>query len=116
MLVLRSATPHGPVEIGAALIGKADEPRVVSLYGYDLDMALSKHMAFFVYPDRPGMIGKVGTILGDASINIASMQVGRKEAGGQALMALNVDASLDSELLGKIVADAGMDDAWYVEL
>ncbi|MDR3687079.1 MAG: phosphoglycerate dehydrogenase [Coriobacteriia bacterium] len=116
MLVLRSATPHGPVEIGAALIGKGDEPRVVSLYGYDLDMSLSKHMAFFVYPDRPGMIGKVGTILGDAGINIAAMQVGRKEAGGQALMALNVDATLSVELLEEITAKAGMNDAWYVEI
>jgi len=116
MLVLRSTTPHGPVEIGAALIGKGDEPRVVSLYGYDLDMSLSKHMAFFVYPDRPGMIGKVGTILGDAGINIAAMQVGRKEAGGQALMALNVDAALSPEMLEEIIAKAGMNDAWYVEI
>jgi len=116
MLVLRSATPHGPVEIGAALIGKGDEPRVVSLYGYDLDMSLSKHMAFFVYPDRPGMIGKVGTILGDAGINIAAMQVGRKEAGGQALMALNVDAALSPDMLEEIIAKAGMNDAWYVEI
>jgi D-3-phosphoglycerate dehydrogenase len=116
MLVLRSTTPHGPVEIGAALIGKADEPRIVSLFGYDLDMAPSKHMAFFRYPDRPGMIGKVGTILGDAGINIASMQVGRKEAGGAALMALNVDAQLPQDLLEKIISEAGMDDAWYAEI
>ncbi len=39
MLILRAVTPHGPVEIGAALIGKKDEPRIVSLFGYDLDMA-----------------------------------------------------------------------------
>ena len=116
MLVLRSTTPHGPVEIGAALIGKADEPRIVSLFGYDLDMAPSKHMAFFTYADRPGMIGKVGTILGGESINIATMQVGRKEAGGQALMALNVDAAPSPEVLERIVAEAGMDDAWCVEL
>jgi D-3-phosphoglycerate dehydrogenase len=116
MLVLRSVTPHGPVEIGAALIGKKDEPRVVSLFGYDLDMSLSKHMAFFIYPDRPGMIGKVGTILGDQEINIGAMQVGRKEAGGQALMALNVDATLTPEVLASIIEAAGMDDAWYVEL
>ena len=57
------------------------EPRIVSLFGYDLDMAPSQHMVVFVYPDRPGMIGKVGTLLGDANINIGSMQVGRKEAG-----------------------------------
>jgi D-3-phosphoglycerate dehydrogenase len=116
MLILRAGTPHGPVEIGAALIGKTDEPRIVSLFGYDLDMAPTKHMAFFVYSDRPGMIGKVGTILGDEQINIAAMQVGRMEEGGQALMALNVDGALAPELLDRIVSESGMDDAWYAEL
>ena len=116
MLVLRSTTPHGPVEIGAALIGKNDEPRIVTLFGYDLDMAPSHHMAFFVYADRPGMIGKVGTTLGDEGVNIGSMQVGRKEAGGQALMAITVDAALSSETLADIIEQAGMDDAWYVEI
>ena len=116
MLVLRSTTPHGPVEIGAALIGKANEPRIVSLFGYDLDMAPSKHMVVFVYPDRPGMIGKVGTLLGDANINIGSMQVGRKEAGGEALMAITVDSSVPQVMLDRIVAEAQMRDAWYIEL
>ena len=116
MLILRAVTPHGPVEIASALIGKKDEPRIVSLFGYDLDMAPGKNMAFFVYPDRPGMIGKVGTILGDQGINIGSMQVGRKEAGGQALMAITVDAILNAELLDKIALAAEMTDAWYVEL
>ncbi len=116
MVVLRATTPHGPVEIGSALIGKKDEPRIVSLFGYDLDMAPAKNMAFFVYPDRPGMIGKVGTILGNEGINIGSMQVGRNEAGGQALMAITVDAALAAETLDQITAAAAMDNAWYVEL
>ncbi|NTW28657.1 MAG: phosphoglycerate dehydrogenase [Coriobacteriia bacterium] len=116
LLALRSVTPRGPVELAAALIGKNDEPRLVSVFGYDLDMAPSHNMAFFIYPDRPGMIGKVGTILGGAEINIGSMQVGRKEAGGQALMALTIDAPLSPEVLATITAEAGMDDAWYVEL
>jgi D-3-phosphoglycerate dehydrogenase len=73
-------------------------------------------MAFFVYPDRPGMIGKVGTILGDAAVNIGSMQVGRHEAGGKALMGITVDTPLSPELLAKIKSDAGMTHAWSVEL
>jgi D-3-phosphoglycerate dehydrogenase len=73
-------------------------------------------MAFFRYPDRPGMIGKVGTILGDAGINIGSMQVGRKEAGVAALMGITVDTPIDKALLAKIRESAGMDDAWSVEL
>ncbi|TLM76790.1 MAG: ACT domain-containing protein, partial [Actinobacteria bacterium] len=116
MLVIRSTTPHGPVEIGAALIGKKDEPRIVSLFGYDLDMAPSKHMAFFRYADRPGMIGKVGTVLGGEGINIGSMQVGRTEEGGQALMAITVDTPLEAAVLQRIADTADMNDAWYVQL
>jgi D-3-phosphoglycerate dehydrogenase len=105
-----------PVEIAAALIGKGNEPRLVSLFGYDLDMTPGEHMLFFRYPDRPGMIGKVGTILGDAGINIASMQVGRTSAGGTALMGLVVDSALDDAMLKKIKTSADMQDAWSVEL
>jgi D-3-phosphoglycerate dehydrogenase len=104
------------VDIAAALIGKKNEPRLVSLWRYDLDMLPADHMAFFVYPDRPGMIGKVGTILGDAGVNIGSMQVGRDEAGGKALMGVSVDTPIDAELLAKIKVEAGMTHAWGVEL
>ncbi|KAF0208456.1 MAG: D-3-phosphoglycerate [Actinobacteria bacterium] len=116
MLVVRATTASEPVEIAAALIGKNNEPRLVSLFGYDLDMAPGEFMAFFRYPDRPGMIGKVGTILGDEGINIASMQVGRTAAGGTALMGLVVDTALSEDVLARIKASAEMDDAWSIEL
>ncbi|HET6351695.1 MAG TPA: phosphoglycerate dehydrogenase [Coriobacteriia bacterium] len=116
MLILRAETPHGPCEIGAALVGKKDEPRIVTLFGYDMDFPPTKHMVFFRYPDRPGMIGKVGTVLGEAAVNIGSMQVGRTDVGGQALMALTVDAPIGENLLARIKDEAKMDDAWYVEL
>ena len=86
------------------------------LFGYDIDMAPTRNMAFFLYTDRPGMIGKVGTILGEAGINIATMQVGRTDAGGQALMCLAVDSALDHALLERIKAEAEMDNAWNVTL
>ena len=116
MLIVRAVTGAEPVEIAASLIGKKNEPRLVSLFGYDLDMAPGDFMAFFRYPDRPGMIGKVGTILGNEGVNIASMQVGRTEAGGTALMGLVVDSALSDDVLEKIKKDAGMHDAWSVEL
>lgn len=116
LLALRSVTSQGPVELAATLVGKNNEPRIVSVFGYDLDMAPNHHMLFFTHPDRPGMIGKAGTILGVAEINIGSMQVGRKEAGGKALMALTVDAPVSQELLQRIIAEAGMFDGWFVEL
>jgi len=73
-------------------------------------------MAFFMYPDRPGMIGKVGTILGAEGINIGGMQVGRREAGGQALMGITVDSQISAALLERIREQAGMDEAWSIEL
>lgn len=117
MIIVEASSGGGDkVDIAAALIGKKNEPRIVSLFGYDLDMMPDQYMAFFRYPDRPGMIGKVGTILGDAGINIGSMQVGRKEAGGTALMGITVDTPLGSELLANIKEAADMQDAWSVEV
>jgi D-3-phosphoglycerate dehydrogenase / 2-oxoglutarate reductase len=116
MVAVKAKTGGEPVSVAAALVGKKNEPRLVSLFGYDLDMAPDQYMAFFRYPDRPGMIGKVGTILGDAGVNIGSMQVGRKEAGGAALMGITVDTALSPALLAKITDAAEMQDAWSVEL
>ncbi len=116
MIEVRAKTEDGDVAVGATLIGKRNEPRLVSLYEFDIDMAPSKYMAFFKYEDRPGMIGKVGTLLGANEINIASMQVGRTKRGGSAVMGINVDTPVSAELLEEIVAQAGIEDAWSVEL
>jgi D-3-phosphoglycerate dehydrogenase len=58
----------------------------------------------------------VGTIIGEAHVNIATMDVGRMEAGGLALMGINVDSALTPETLEEIGARAEVEDAWYVEL
>ena len=78
---------------------------------FDLDMAPARHMAFFVYEDRPGVIGKVGTILGQAGVNIASMEVGRKQAGGLALMGLTVDSPIPPGVLQEIEQAVGTEAA-----
>jgi len=116
MVAVKAETPTGPVEIGVTLMGKKNTPRLVSLYGFDLDMQPSQYMSFFLYEDRPGMIGKVGTILGARGTNIASMQVGRKKVGGNALMGINVDTPVTQDVLDEIVREAGIEDAWSVEL
>jgi len=116
MICVRASTSSGPVDIAAALVGKKNAPRIVSIFGYDLDMIPGRIMAFFKYEDKPGVIGKVGTHLGKAGINIALMQVGRHEAGGTALMGIVVDSPIAPELLDHILAEAGIEDAWSVEL
>jgi D-3-phosphoglycerate dehydrogenase len=116
LIKVKTPTDDGPVTIGGTLVGKKNEPRLVSLYDYDLDMAPSRYMAFFRYEDVPGMIGKIGTVLGTSDINIASMQVGRTKMGGQAVMGINVDTPIGPGLLERIVEEVGIDQAWRVEL
>ena len=67
-----------------------------------VDLEPTEHLAFFTYEDRPGMVGTVGKILGDASVNIAGMQVSRDAKGGQALVALSVDSPVPAEVLDEI--------------
>ena len=64
----------------------------------------TEHLAFFTYEDRPGMVGTVGKILGDAGVNIAGMQVARDAKGGQALVALSVDSAIPADALDEIQA------------
>ena len=111
LVVVRGATEAGEVEVGGTLVGPRNAERLVRVYDFDIDMAPSAHMVFFRYEDRPGVIGSVGTILGEAGINIASMEVGRKEAGGLALMCLTVDSPIPAEVLDRIVSAVGMKSA-----
>jgi D-3-phosphoglycerate dehydrogenase / 2-oxoglutarate reductase len=102
--------------IAGTLIGKKNEPRFVKLYKFEIDIAPSRYMAFFRYVDKPGMIGKVGTTLGQHDINIASMQVGRKKFHGQALMGINVDSPISKDVLEAVKHASGIKDAKFIEL
>ncbi len=73
-------------------------------------------MAFIKYIDKPGMIGKVGTLLGNNNINIALMQVGRKKIGGEAVMGLNVDSSIPKKVATEIEAQEGISAVWTIKL
>ena len=73
------------------------------IYGYDLDMAFAPIMAFFRYEDRPGIVGIVGSLLGEAGVNIANMQVARQSEGGEALMGLAVDSPIPDDVLDRII-------------
>jgi D-3-phosphoglycerate dehydrogenase / 2-oxoglutarate reductase len=116
LILLRAETDAGEVTVGGTHLGKRSAERLVRVYEFDIDMAPAEHMAFFRYEDRPGVIGKVGTILGEAGVNIASMEVGRREAGGLALMGLTVDSPIPPEALERIVGAVGMKSARSIHL
>ena len=111
LITLRADTEAGEVAVAGTLVGKRDAERLVMVYDFDVDMSPATHMAFFLYEDRPGVIGAVGTRLGDAAVNIASMEVARREQGGLALMGLTVDSPIPDDVLDAIVASVGMERA-----
>lgn len=74
-------------------------PRIVNLNGFNIDFLPEGNLLYIQHTDRPGVIGRVGKILGDQEVNIATMQVGRKQAGGEAVMILSFDKPLDEQVL-----------------
>lgn len=111
LMTLRADTEGGEVAVAGTVVGALDGGRLVGVYGFDMDMVPSRHMAFLLYEDRPGVIGTVGTILGAAGVNIASMEVGRTAAGGPALMGLTVDSPIPPDVLAEIAGKIGAERA-----
>ena len=77
----------------------AGAPRIVELDGYEIDAPPLGPMLLTRHRDVPGMIGRVGTILGDAGVNISTMQVSRNTVGGDAIMVLGIDRAADAQTL-----------------
>ena len=83
--------------------------KLTEVDGFDLELGAEGILLFFRYADRPGVVGTVGTLLGEAGVNIAAMQVARREAGGEALMTLTVDQALGADLLTSAAESIGAD-------
>jgi len=83
---------------------------------YPIDLTPEGSMLVSSHTDKPGIIGKVGTLLGDEGINIAQMTVGRKSAGQKALMVLNVDSEIPATVLERLMQIEGIDTAKQVTL
>src|SRR6185369_17758312 len=77
-------------------------PRIVRLRDYSMDFTPDEHMLLLNYNDRPGMIGKIGTILGQRDINIGSMNLGRREKKGEAMVILSLDSAVPENVLEEL--------------
>jgi D-3-phosphoglycerate dehydrogenase len=93
--------------VSGTLSGTKQVEKLTEVSGVDIEVTLSEHLAFFAYDDRPGIVGTVGNILGGAGVNIANMQVGRREQGGDALMVLTVDSAIPPAVIDDIVSGIG---------
>jgi D-3-phosphoglycerate dehydrogenase / 2-oxoglutarate reductase len=117
VVVLRGALADGTeVSVAGTLTGPKQIEKIVGVHGVDLEVAVATHMAFFRYADRPGVVGVLGRILGDAGINIGGMQVGRDQRGGAAVVALTVDSAIPGGVLAEIAEEIGAQTARVVDL
>jgi D-3-phosphoglycerate dehydrogenase / 2-oxoglutarate reductase len=100
------------VRVAGTAIGNDARHWLVSALGFELEMELAPRMVLLRYDDVPGVIGRVGTLFGEAGVNIANMAVSRTREGGQALMALSIDSEAPAELLARVRASA--DDVYVI--
>ena len=103
------------VRVAGTTIGRDHRPWLVNILGFEIELELAPLFVLCRYDDVPGVIGRVGTLFGEAGINIAGMTVSRSLRGGKALMALTVDAAPSQELVERLRGE-GFDDARVLEL
>ncbi|HXH98545.1 MAG TPA: ACT domain-containing protein, partial [Gaiellaceae bacterium] len=103
------------VRVAGTTIGREHRQWLVHVLGFDLELELAPLCVLCRYDDVPGVIGRVGTLFGEAGVNIANMTVSRTRPGGKALMVLTVDSTPPPQLVERIRAE-GFDDARVVDL
>jgi D-3-phosphoglycerate dehydrogenase len=102
------------VAVGGTVV--AGEPRLVRLDGYRLDMATADSMLISRHHDRPGTIGRVGRVLGEADVNISAMHLARQAPREEALMVLALDDEVPDPVADAIRADEAVLDLWVIRL
>jgi D-3-phosphoglycerate dehydrogenase len=104
------------VSVAGTVSGPKDVAKLVEVDNFDVDVPISEHMVFFRYHDRPGVVGTVGRILGEADVNIGGMQVSREESGEHSVIVLTVDHAVPADVLERIVSEIGAHTGRAVDL
>ncbi|MES2044516.1 MAG: phosphoglycerate dehydrogenase, partial [Pseudomonadota bacterium] len=94
-------TEAGDRSVAGTLFGDA-APRLVELFGIKVEADLVGHMLYVVNEDAPGFIGRLGSLLGEAGVNIGTFHLGRRSAGGEAVLLLSLDEKVTPELIAKV--------------
>ena len=103
-------TQTGDRSVAGTLFGNG-APRLVELFGIKVEADLSGHMLYIVNEDAPGFIGRLGTTLGEAGVNIGTFHLGRRSAGGEAVLLLSVDEEVKPDLIARVRALPGVKTA-----
>jgi D-3-phosphoglycerate dehydrogenase / 2-oxoglutarate reductase len=116
LVSVKAVTDGDTIDVAGTTIGRENEPRLVRALGYEIEIGLDSLMLFVVNEDRPGIIGRLGSILGEAGINIANMAVSRNRRSAKALMVLTLDSPITEELLERLGAEPGFVEARSIVL
>ena len=103
-------TPEGAKSVAGTLFANA-EPRLVEIYGVKVEADLTGDMLYIVNVDAPGFIGRLGSTLGEAGVNIGTFHLGRRTAGAEAVLLLSVDTPVDDALKAEIAQLPGVKTA-----
>jgi D-3-phosphoglycerate dehydrogenase / 2-oxoglutarate reductase len=114
LLELSALAEGKTVSVGGAFFGAT--PRIVSINSRPVEARPHGVVLVLENTDRPGMVGRIGTLLGDHGVNIATMSLSRNQAGGTALTVLNLDTTPDEALLEEIRASEDIHSAQVIEL
>lgn len=114
-LHLQAKGSLGEHSVTGALLGDG-EIHITDINEFPINVPPTQHMLFTLHRDMPGIIGKIGSLLGSFNVNIASMQVGRKIVRGDAVMVLSLDDPLPEGVLAEILKVPGIRDAYTVVL
>lgn len=88
-------------DIAGTLFGD-DRPRIVSIKGINMEAELGPHMLYITNQDKPGFIGAMGSILGDAEVNIATFHLGRDQKKGEAIALIEIDSELSKNTMDMV--------------
>jgi D-3-phosphoglycerate dehydrogenase / 2-oxoglutarate reductase len=94
-------TSGGDRSVAGTLFGN-QAPRLVELFGIKVEADLAGYMLYIVNEDAPGFIGRLGTTLGEAGVNIGTFHLGRRQAGGEAVLLLSVDDEVTPDLIARV--------------
>src|SRR6058998_3163222 len=114
MLELSAAGEGNMVSVGGAFFGAT--PRIVSINSRPVEARPHGVILVLENTDRPGIVGRIGTLLGEHNVNIATMSLSRNQAGGTALTILNLDNAPGEQLLQEIRASGDIHSAQVIQL
>src|SRR5207302_9520772 len=120
---VRLASGDESTQVAGTVLGRRNRPHLLEAWGSRFNVQLEPHLAVFRYRDQPGMLGRVGTELGEAGVNIVSAAVGLRPDNGdegdsssEAVMVVTADSAVPQEVVDAIVASDGFVEGRAVSL